>query len=252
MTDAGFRFDASSTTDDVLDVITSKISKLWRQAHHAGTTATERATFETKALALMAKHRISRAQLDADGGDGIVDCQVGVWRSRYGVIIAGLGDAVAKAYSCRLWWSNAGLEYTVMVTGFRSDTERVRRIIATLVPQAMAEAARLRGANARLTLDMRRSFLIGYAEGAGARFADAARLAESEDAAERGPVASASTALELVARQKQVHDAFARKRLRSVGHRRGQNDGAHAAGFQAGRSSGGRRAVGRRGGALPR
>lgn len=238
-----FSFTAPSVTDDVLDAVVAKVTKLLRQARDEGATPAERASFEAKALALMAKHRIDATATEAEGDDAIVDVDVGEWRSRYGLLATAIGDAVASAYSCKLWWLAVGLRYQVKLTGHRGDAERARRLIATLVPQALVEAARLQGPNQRITLDMRRSFLIGFAAGVKERFAEAARLAEVDDAAERGTEAATSTALVFVARSQRVAEAVAAKRLRGASARGGSDGAAMAAGYRAGRESGGRRGL---------
>lgn len=254
MSDTRFQFAATAATDDVLDAITAKIAKLLRQARDRGATDQERQAFEAKALALMAKHRIDAARVDGGDGDGdgdeVVDVDVGEWRSRYGLLATGIGDAVARAYSCQLWWTAQGLRYRVHLTGYRSDTERARRLIATLVPQALTEAAKLRGANTRLTLDMRRSYLIGFAEGVVARFAEAAAMANADDVVERGAEAAASTALVFVGRAERVAEAMQAKRLRSVRAQAGGNHDARQAGFGAGYRSGRQRNLGGPAGAL--
>jgi Protein of unknown function (DUF2786) len=239
MDDTRFRFHPAAVSDDVLDAVVAKVAKLLRQARDAGATPAERATFEAKALALMAKHRIDATIAARDERDDeVVDIDVGEFRSRYGLLATSIGDAVAVAYSCKLWWIASGLRYQVKLTGHRSDAERARRLIATLVPQALADAAALRGANTRLTLDVRRSFLVGFAAGVRDRFAEAARMAEADDAAARGDDAAASTALVFVARAERVADAVARKHLRGVAPRGGGNADAHGAGYRAGRESG--------------
>ncbi len=243
MTDTRFQFAATAASDDVLDAITAKIAKLLRQARDRGATEQEREAFEAKALSLMAKHRIDAARLHTEDDDEIVDTEVGEWRSRYGLLVTGIGDAVARAYSCQLWWKSQGLRYLVYVTGHRSDADRVRRLIATLVPQALTEAAELRGANTRLTLDVRRSYLIGFAAGVVARFADAAAMANADDVDERGAEAAASTALVFVGRAQRVQEVMATKRLRAVRAQGGGNLDAHQAGYGSGYESGRRPGV---------
>lgn len=242
--DDRFRFHPAAVTDDVLDAVVAKVSKLLRQSRDDGATPAERATFEAKALALMAKHRIDATLAARDEGDDeVVDLDVGEFRSRYGLLAAHIGDAVAAAYSCKLWWIATGLRYQVKITGHRSDAERARRLVATLVPQALADAAARRGPNQRITLDMRRSYLAGFAEGVRDRFAEAARLAEAEDAVDRGTEAATSTALVFVARAERVAEAVARKGLRGVTTTAVGNADAHGEGYRAGRSSGRRRAL---------
>lgn len=244
MSDDRFRFHPAAATDDVLDAVVAKVAKLLRQSRDAGATPAERATFEAKALALMAKHRIDATLAARDEADDeVVDVDVGEFRSRYGLLAAHIGDAVATAYSCKLWWTATGLRYQVKITGHRSDAERARRLVATLVPQALSDAATLKGANQRVTLDMRRSYLVGFAAGVRDRFAEAARLAEADDAAERGPEAATSTALVFVARAERVAEAVARKGLRGVSARAAGHEEAHGAGYRAGRSSGRRRGL---------
>lgn len=244
MDDTRFRFHPAAVTDDVLDAVVAKVAKLLRQARDAGATPAERESFEAKALALMAKHRIDATVAARDERDDeVVDIDVGEFRSRYGLLATTIGDAVAVAYSCKLWWIATGLRYQVKLTGHRSDAERARRLIATLVPQALTDAATLRGSNQRITLDMRRSFLVGFAAGVRDRFAEAARMAEADDAVERGADAAASTALVFVARSERVAEAVSRKRLRGVAPRDAGNTEARGAGYRAGRDSGRRRAV---------
>ena len=243
MTSTGFRFAAAATTDDVLDALISKITKLLRQARDSGATPAEREAFEAKALALMAKHRIDQAQLDVDAGDEIVTVDIGEWRSRYGAAATDIADAVATAYSCKVWWYSDRMLRRVQVTGYRSDTERVRRLVNTLVPQALAEAAGQSGRDARHTFSVRRSYVIGFADGVRDRFIEAARLANEADRDERGETAAASTALVFVERKERVAEAVSRLRLRTVRTAGAADSNARQAGYQSGRNSGQHRTV---------
>jgi hypothetical protein len=232
-----FQFSAPLVQDDALDALTSKISALFRKAA-SSEFPNEKAAFEAKALSMMNKHRIDRAQID-DGSDEIVDLFLGEWASTYALSAAYIASAIGDAYGCKFYFKQRRGIYYTFALGYRSDAERVRRLIATLIPQAIFEASKLNATANHAAVSVRRSFLMGFASGVAKRFKEAADLASADDSAERGESASFSTALVFVARAEAVNAVQESRDTRT----RKQSDSvivssAYGAGFKSGRESG--------------
>jgi Protein of unknown function (DUF2786) len=231
-----FNFTASTVTDDVMDKLISRIAALLRKAA-SSTFQEEKELYETKAYALMAKHRIERSAVDSLN-DEIVDVALGDWRSSYARVCAQIGTAVAEAFGCQFYWRQRGVFYRVYACGFASDVERVRRLVAVLVPQALAESQTLPGNIYLSAQAVRRSYLIGFASGVQRRFEEAAERAATEDESERGADAAASTALVFVARELQVAEAVKDRKMKRNQAPEAVDFDAYHSGFESGKNSG--------------
>lgn len=259
-----------SNTTDGIDVIIAKVEKLWRKASHPGTTDVERATFETKALALMEAHRITEQMLDLGYEDVIGDWELVKLTGRNARLSIDLAQAIAEAYDSRIYWQGYGLNYTVMVFGYKSDFERVKLLFNMLNLDAWAQAANEKGYDMANTKELRRSFVIGYRRAISQRLREAklaaatdvqeTREAEiaadesreddlldlmvNEDLSYEDAVATlakaevAGTELVFVERGKQVSAKYAQKQLRhAAGVRGAGNRGAAERGLAAGRNA---------------
>jgi len=236
----------TTITPDALDVVLSKIERLWRKANDPAATVHEREAFEAKALSLMERHRIDAAMLDLDPNDVLDDHLFGKIAGRYATVETQLLTNVAHAYSCRTWWRSYGTTKEVYVFGYKSDAEKVIRLTKMLVIDAQAQAARLTGYSAGETFSLRRGFILGYASEIGFRFREAAKIARTEARAQYG-TASEGAELVLVERKTQVEQAMSARRFRKANSIAAANSRGHAAGRQAGASadlSGGSRRVG--------
>jgi hypothetical protein len=245
----------NTTTNFELDILLSKIRKIWIRANHPNTPPAEKAVAEAKALALMAQHRIESAMLDLDETDELTDHEYGQLTGAYGLLHASLIAEVARAYDCRVWWRSSGMTYNVRISGFRSDFERVKRLANFLLSDAVAQAAQFKSRSIAVTKDYRRSFVAGYTQEIGKRLTESTRLARDEavvhaaagsttEAAEQRVVGAE---LVLVERRRQVESFMKTKRLRTVGHSTGRSSNGRANGAIAARNadlSGGRNRVG--------
>lgn len=243
-----------------LDLIITRVTKLWRKANDPAATEAEREAFETKALAMMEAHRLTEAMLDLGYDDVIGDWQLIELKGRNARIQIDLIDAVARAYDSRTYWEGYGLSYRVIIFGFKSDFNRIKALTTLLVNDALTGAAKLQGYNASNTLALRRGFVQGYTTSIGARLRDAKRAArdaeqrlvalkhlfgdevdadidwsgyEAEIAAAAAEVPS-SAALVLADKAKRVDDLYGAKRMR----RAASVSSGHSAGYSAGREAG--------------
>ncbi|HRE01253.1 MAG TPA: DUF2786 domain-containing protein, partial [Ilumatobacteraceae bacterium] len=202
--------DPSSSSGDgaaAIDMLVSRIEKLWRKANDSAATPAERELFETKALALMQRHRIDAEMLDVEHGDPIRELSYGRVDSRYAGVVCGLIHCIAASYGCKVWWTQHADHRDVVVFGFRRDTERVVHLGRMLVADAMAQASQLSGPTGGQSFARRRSFVMGYAEGVTIRLQAAAAMAREQAEAEHGE-RGRSAALVVVSRPQQVDGAF--------------------------------------------
>lgn len=233
----------ASLTGEQLDVLITRIEKLWRKANDPGVTAEEREAFETKALSLMERHRINEAMIDIDHDDPLADHFYTTVEGRYGVAISQLVTAIAAAYGCRVWWRRTALTYHVYVFGFRRDAERVFRLADFLRIEAFTRAGALRSSTPASTFAMRRSFVSGFTSAVRDRFAAAARLAHDEarraadDVDDPAVVAAVDKGeLVLVERERRVDTEFAKKRISTQRPSTISSERGWTAGVVAGRS----------------
>lgn len=226
----------------VLDVLTARISKLWRKANDPAVTPAERQAFEAKALSLMARHRIEAAMLNIEADDVLGDVLFGVVEGRYARVQIEVVSSVAEAYGCRVWWMDAAFRKELFVFGYATDCHRVIRIARMLISDAMAEAAKLRRNSPAATFSSRSMFVQGYAEAVGSRFREASRLAVGaiDDDGSLAGGGCGAAALVLVSRAETVRRAYSQRSFSAARSPKGQKD---AAAFSEGRSAGMRAAM---------
>lgn len=200
-----------------LDIITRRISKIWRQANHPGTSEIERQAFEAKALALMDQHRIQMAQLDITHDDPLGDVTYGWVEGRYAPAVCDIINAIAQAYGARMFWKtkNRTVARNVFLFGFKSDCDRTTQLARMLIGEAQSQASLLTGVNAADTYRLRRDFQIGFASAIKMRLKESLRLAYGEVSDE----VATSTALVFVDRKTQVDNKFALRRMRTNNYR---------------------------------
>lgn len=264
----------SHLTPDQQAILVARVERLWRKARSTEYPA-EREAFESKALYLMARARITEAMLDLDAGgpaDSIVDVKIGEeLRGGYRVPAETIFNTVCHAFGCRAYLYVRGRRSQPAAVGFASDIDRVRLLWPLLLTDALRAATTLRGPTAATTTGLRRSAMYGYAEAISDRFAAINRLAT--DDADRGvdhssaiddapvppapPMAGGTgrSALVVRDRRERVDEVFdglgisRRSRRASAGH--GGFEYGRAAGMAAD-LTGGRHTVPGGGRALPR
>jgi hypothetical protein len=168
----------TTTTEQPLDLIVSRIAKLWRKANDSGATPEEREAFEAKALSLMEEHRITEAMLDLGYEDVLGDHFAVKLSGRDARMTIDLLDTIARAFDSRVYWSGYGLTYNVYVFGFKSDFNRIMPLFTMLLSDCAAGAAALKGYDASHTSDLRRGFRQGYRSAISRRLTEAKRHAE--------------------------------------------------------------------------
>lgn len=216
-------------------ILVSKIEKMWRKANHAGTTATEREAFEAKALSLMEENRITMAMLEIDNEDILGDFEYDFVTGRYARVVIDILDAVARAYDCKVYWRDQyGGAKHVFIFGFKSDAERSKLMAQMLISDAQVAATSERGIDAGHTFSLRHSFLQGYAAEIGRRLGEAARMANKAMDDQEG---AKCAALVLVDRRTQVHESYAKRRVRTASATRVGNSTGYSRGAAAGRSA---------------
>jgi hypothetical protein len=150
----------------------------------------EAETFTAGAQALMARHRIDSAMLQArDGGprggpDGV---RLGV-DAPYERAKVSLLTAVASANRCRTVWTRS-LGFCTVV-GFAADLEVVETLFTSLLVQATRavtrEGPRLDGSGRSRTRAFRQAFLLAFAQRIGERLAQESARSERDAASAPG------------------------------------------------------------------
>jgi len=194
---------------DAIEIIVSRIEKLWRKAKDPAATDAEREAFQAKALALMERHRIEEAALQLAGDDPIIDGEILVAEGRYAHQILDIVDAVSRAYNTRLYYYSRPYRKDVRALGFASDVDRVRHIARMLVNDALHQASLHREGSAALTSQWRRSFLVGYASAISKRFREAREM--SQQSFDTETVKGAE--LVLVSRKEQVEQEYSKRKF---------------------------------------
>lgn len=187
------------------------IRKLLAKAERAATPA-EAAAYTAKAVALVARHGIDEALLDAadPGRDDIGATRIGV-DDPYSAGKARLLGWVASALGCRcvlheVWGGKVG---AVTVFGHASDRERVELLHTSLLLQATSQLVRQRPARAGESVAAyRRSWLHGFAVEVHRRLTTAEAGAAEHAAALPRPADGPSVALVLADRRDRVDRAY--------------------------------------------
>lgn len=222
--------------NDEVQLIVSKIEKMWRMATNAAATPHERAAFEARALAMMEENRITMAMLEIDPDDVLGDHVFGPVEGRYAKVTCKIISAVAQAYDCRVWWYNYRSQRDVRVFGFKTDAQRVITLSKMLIADAQAQAAKESGRTPAETFSLRRNFILGYSEVLWSRLREAARLA-GKAVEERDAQAAHGASLVLVSRRQQVAEKYATKGLRHESPASVGNYAAWTRGAEAGRNA---------------
>jgi hypothetical protein len=174
---------------DVDERILARVRALLAKAEST-TFPAEAETFTAGAHALMARHRIDRALLDATRptkADGPVGRRIGI-DNPYEGPKAMLLDAVARASQCRTVWSKA-LGFSTVV-GHIDDLDAVELLFTSLLLQATTAMSRqgsrqYAGGGSR-TRSFRQSFLIAFGQRIGERLEDTTEEQTREAVAETG------------------------------------------------------------------
>jgi hypothetical protein len=173
---------------DVDERILARVRALLAKAESTSYPA-EAETFTAGAQALMARHRIDRALLDAtrpQQATGPIGRRIGI-DNPYEAPKAMLLDAVAAANQCRTVWSKE-LGFATVV-GHATDLDAVELLFTSLLVQATTamtrQGAKKDAVGRSRTRTFRQSFLISYARRIGER------LTETSD--EQTRVAAAET-----------------------------------------------------------
>lgn len=219
---------ASERARAVDERILFKVRKLLAKAEST-TYEAEAETFTAGAQALMARHSIDAAMVDAaersSSGPGAI--RIGTDRP-YESSKALLLDLVAGANRCRTVWSKELGFSTVL--GFPPDLRAVETLFTSLLVQATAavhrEGSRRTARGQSRTRSFRQSFLTAYATRIGERLAvvardeeDQARQRAADDRGARPGGTGADLLPVLVARSRAVDDATAQM-FPELGHHR--------------------------------
>jgi hypothetical protein len=218
---------------DVDDRVLERVRKLLTRAEHPATPPAEAEACSAKEAALMSRHLIDRAMVDAgrcDRDKPVVRRVVVEPPYTVGKVV--LLDEVAKAFGIPVAIGRGHYSSTRRCTlvGFAGDLAMVELLFTSLLLQA---STAMRAASARPDVKAyRRAFLFGYASSIGARLT-AVRRETVREATSTTP----GTDLVLVDRQTQVDAAFQHE-FPTLGTFRAT--ASSGSGFVAGRDAGGR------------
>lgn len=217
---------------DVDDRVLERVRKLLARAEHPATPAAEAEACSAKAAALMSRHLIDRAMVDAghrDRDEPVIKRIVVEPPYVVGKVI--LLDEVAGAFGIpvaigRGYYSSPR---RCALVGFAGDLAMVELLFTSLLLQA--STAMRTASNGRPDVKaFRRAFLFGYASTIGARL-KAVRQETVQEAAAAAP----GTELVLVDRQARVDAAFEQQFPKLGTFRATASSGG---GFMAGRDAG--------------
>lgn len=226
-----------------------------------------------RAFLLMEKYAITDAMISSAKPivrEEIIEKEVS-FTGRFAKANRRITSAIAAAFDCRCvvldhnsYWDkrNKNEHYDIRVHGFQSDVEKVLLLDASLQIQAVRalkaweKSIDLRN-DPRPQWDkfkMRRSFILGFASGAGSKLTKARREAEAEVAAERAAasgedtvVESSSVALVLRDRKDSVNDWMDQRYGNGLRKSRGFTAGGGYGSWNAGHAAGQRADTGQGG-----
>jgi hypothetical protein len=224
----------TNTSTPDLDIIV-RIEKLLAKSEDKGATEAEREIFQAKAFELMERHRIDQAliggHLKAD--DVISQQKLGDFNGTYGRVRIQVVAAVARAFDVEIFWKGYGAKRAVFGYGFASDIEQARVLSNRLLADCDLRAQLIRGWDQGDTMQQRRGFYLGYAQAIDVRFRKAYEVALKQ--AQDEGVDTASAALVLVDRKKQVNEEYRNKiKARPAGGLGGGSSTGHGQGYSAG------------------
>lgn len=190
---------------DVDDRVLERVRKLLARAEHPTTPPAEAEACSAKAAALMSRHLIDRAMVDAELHDRAEPVVRRLFvEAPYIVGKVVLLDQVAKAFGIPLAIGNSSPRRCTLV-GFAGDLAMVELLFTSLLLQA-STAMRVASVGHPNVKAFRRSFLFGYASTIGARL-----KAVRQETVQEATAATPGTDLVLVDRQAQVDAAFERE-----------------------------------------
>jgi hypothetical protein len=187
-----------------------RVRKLLAHAEHPNTPPAEAEAMSEKAAALMARHAIDAAMLDAQQPQHAVPEQRTIAvPAPYAMPKAVLLSQVGAAYRVRtvIGGGAARSGRVCTLVGFRTDLEVTELLFTSLLLQATAAmliAPRRPGVRA-----FRHAFLLGYAASIGQRLTAAAQRTADEATASDETSTGRSTELVLLDRRQAVDRAFA-------------------------------------------
>jgi hypothetical protein len=217
---------------DVDDRVLERVRKLLARAEHPATPPAEAEACSAKAAALMSRHLIDRAMVDAgrhDRAEPVVRRIIVEPPYVVGKVV--LLNEVARAFGIPVaigsGYQSSPRRCTLV--GFDRDLAMVELLFTSLLLQA-STAMRLASAGHPRVKAFRRSFLFGYASTIGARL-----KAVREETVREAATATPGTELVLVDRQTRVEAAFEREFPRLGRFRATMSSGS---GFMAGKDAG--------------
>jgi hypothetical protein len=229
------------------DTITQRIIKLLAKAERAGSPE-EAEAFFAKAADLQAKHAIDEIMLNAAAGKNADDVEdktydlTGIYSKAHILML----NALARELNCRViqYSSGGSKNLRARVHGFHSDLERLDILFTSVMVQASRSLKQWWGAQdsswwtAAEKFQARKSYIIGYGEGAATKLRESMRTAVAEHKSGEPGVS-----LVLVDRKDKVDAAVAAAHGRLGTARSTKVNGAAT---RAGRSDGQRADVGHR------
>lgn len=225
----------TTTQTPDLDILI-RIEKLLAKGDDPSCTDPEREAFQNKAFELMERHRIDRAAI---GGhlakdDVIITQAIGDFNGIYGRVRIEIVSAVANAYDVQIFWDGYKNFRRLKAYGFKSDIERVIPLISRLLADADLRVKLLEASySMKDTIRQRRGFFQGYADSVGLRLRRAQQEATKQATAEG--VDTASTALVLVDRKRQVNESLRKTmNIKSAGGLNGTGADGYMSGMDAG------------------
>jgi hypothetical protein len=240
--------EPGGTVPDVDDRILERVRKLLTRAEHPATPPAEAEACSEKAAALMSRHVIDQAMLDATASRATAPVvRRIVLEAPYTMAKAVLLDRVAKAFRvCVAIGADHGAGRRCTTVGYPGDVAMTELLFTSLLLQASSAMLAASAGHPRVKA-FRRSFLMGYADMIGHRLQEVRRATEQEATTE-----TPGTAIVLVDRSARVEQAFAEefphlRSLRTTVSSAGGLTAGHAAGARADLSAGRRRVGGRRG-----
>jgi hypothetical protein len=219
---------------DVDDRILERVRKLLARAEHPATPPAEAEACSAKAAALMSRHVIDQAMLEASSqtSSAPVVRRI-VVEAPYTMAKAVLLDRVAKAFRvCVAIGADHGAGRRCTMVGYAADLAMTELLFTSLLLQASAAMIAASAGHPRVKA-FRRSFLMGYADMIGHRLREVQRATEQEAAAD-----TPGSAVVLVDRQARVEAAFAAefphlRSMRTTVSSAGGLTAGHAAGARA-------------------
>jgi hypothetical protein len=217
---------------DLDDRILERVRKLLARAEHPATPPAEAEACSAKAAALMSRHLIDRALVDAGRHDRdkpvvrriVVEPPYVVGKV---VLLSELSKAFGIPVAIGSGYHSSPRRCTLV--GFGGDLAMVELLFTSLLLQA-STAMRLASDGHPRVKAFRRSFLFGYASTVGARL-----KAVRQETVQEASTATPGTELVLVDRQARVEAAFEREFPRLGNFRATMSSGS---GFMAGRDAG--------------